>query len=152
MNLGLTDMMSNYYVGGLYPWNNLSYTGGLYPWNNSYMNGLGYQSTLSGLNFSNILNKAYNTEGKGYSIEIDKNGQVSKITVKDAEEQTTSSSEQKVKDVNERKSEKVERMEVQEAYRRFQQSRTLQRLDMQECWKWNGHTGNWDVEKYDIKF
>lgn len=65
MDLGITNLMSNYSLGGVYPWNNLSYMGG----------------------FSSILNQAYNTIGKGYTIEVDETGQISKITVKDTGEQ-----------------------------------------------------------------
>lgn len=112
MNLGLTSMMSNYSLGGLYPWNNVSYTGGLYPLNNlSYMNGLGYQSALSGLNFSTILNKAYNTEGKSYCIEFDQNGQVYKISEMDSDKQVDLSSETEVKEESGRKTYHVEQQE-----------------------------------------
>lgn len=150
MDLGLTGMMSSYSLGGIYPWNNLSYTGGLYPGNNlSIMNGLGYQSALSGVDFSTILNKAYNTEGKGYCVEFDENGKVSKITVKDAEEQAASSSEQKVQEVSGREKYKAETVETQEASRRFLEEKAVRRrLAMQERWQWDGYSGSWNIEKY----
>ena len=82
MNLGITGLMSNYSLEGLYPWNSLSYMGG----------------------FSSILSQAYNTVGKGYTIEVDENGQISKITVKDDGEQTiTSTTSTKQQEVNQSK-------------------------------------------------
>lgn len=96
MNLGITNLMNSYSLGGLYPWNSLAYTGGLYPLNTSYMNGFG-------VDFSTLLNKAYNTQGKSFCIEFDEKGQVSKITEMNTDKQIASSTEKEVQEVRERK-------------------------------------------------
>jgi len=104
MNLGITSLMNSYSLGGLYPWNSLSYTGGLYPLNNSYVSGIG-------VDFSTILSKADNTQGKSFCIEFDKNGQVSKITEMNADKQVAASAEKEVQEVRERKINQAQQQE-----------------------------------------
>lgn len=96
--------MNSYSVGGMYPWNSLSYMRGLYPLNTSYMSG-------PGVDFSTILNKAYNTQGKSFCIEFDEKGQVSQIMEIDSDKQVATSAEKEVLEVRERKVNQAEQQE-----------------------------------------